>query len=350
MADQDYMIREIVLRWLPESVRQLDVAAEGAAAIVGNIFALAGPIVAEKHGIEFIPAILQPTAIFSAYDPPVGQGFFTISGPRKGPLGRAWNAFALALVRGEVRRRYSKPIDRVRSAHGLGPMIATPIIEPESDRVLRLGLYSPILAPVQPDFPPNVKLVGFPIFDSTTGSPDRLDDELKAFIADGDPALVFTLGSFATYAPGKFYRESIAIARYMGMRAILLTGNGDSPPSGSIIERSYAPHSLVFPHAAAIVHHGGIGTVGQALRAGKPQLVVPHMGDQRDNGARIERLGVGRVLAVKHYDARRAGAFLEEMLSDVAWSNRAEALAAIVRGENAAEAAAEAIIEAVAGA
>jgi rhamnosyltransferase subunit B len=348
MADQDYMIREIVLRLLPESTRRLDIAAEGAAAIVGNIFALAGPIVAEKRALPFIPAILQPTAIFSAYDPPVGQGFFTFSAIRNGPLGRAWNALALAVVRREVRRRYSGPIDQVRSAHGLGPMRATPIIEPESDRALRLGLYSAFLAPVQPDFPPNVKLVGFPIFDSTTGSAEDLDEELKAFIAAGDPPLVFTLGSFATYAPGKFYRESIAIARHMGMRAILLTGNGDSSPSGALIERSYAPHSLVFPHAAAIIHHGGIGTIGQALRAGKPQLVVPHMGDQRDNGARIERLGVGRVLAVTRYDTRRAATLLEEMISDVSWSNRAEALARIVRGENAAETAAQAILDAVA--
>ena len=56
---------------------------------------------------------------------------------------------------------------------------------------------------------------------------------------------------------------------------------------------SYEPHSLLFPRAAAIVHQGGIGTTAQALRSGKPMLVVAFSHDQPDNGARIEEMGVG---------------------------------------------------------
>jgi rhamnosyltransferase subunit B len=344
MADQDFMIREIVLRVLAESTHQLDAAAHGAAAIVGSIFALAGPIVAEKHRIPFIPVLLQPMAIFSAYDPPAGQGFFTISQAQKRPIARTWNALALRVIRQIVRRRYSKPINDVRRAHGLGPMNATPFLEPESDRVLRLGMYSSILAPVQPDYPPNVQLVGFPTFDSASGCAEGLDDELVAFLSAGSPPLIFTLGSFATYAPGTFYRESIAAARSLKMRAILLTGTDDAPASNDILLRRYARHSLIFPNAAAIIHHGGIGTIGHALRAGKPQLVVPHMGDQHDNGARIERLGVGRVLAAKRYNENKAASLLKSLCSDIACSDRAEVVAREVRREDAAKAAAEAIL------
>jgi rhamnosyltransferase subunit B len=101
------------------------------------------------------------------------------------------------------------------------------------------------------------------------------------------------------------------------MRAILLTGEASDAPSGTDILRcGYAPHSLLFPHAAAIVHHGGIGTTGQALRAGKPQIIVPHMDDQYDNGSRIERLGVGRMIAVGAFQVDAAAAILSSLLAD----------------------------------
>ena len=344
MSDQDFMIRQIVLRLLRESARALDVAADDAVAIVGSIFALAGPIIAEKRGIPFIPTILQPMAIFSAYDPPMHQGFATIPAPYFGALGRAWNRLSLGVVRGETRRRYAKAIDRVRRDHGLGPMKVMPILDPESDRPLRLGLYSPVIAPVQPDFPRNVKLVGFPLYDRTSGIVETLDPEFEAFMADGPAPLVFTLGTFATYAPGDFYRESRDVAQAMGMRAVLLTGDDSLTSGDDVLVRNYAPHSLIFPRAAAIIHHGGIGTTGQALLAGKPQLVVPHMGDQRDNGARVARLGVARVLAAKDYSADRARAMLTALLADQRVAARAAAIAIEVGREDAANVAADAII------
>ena len=150
-------------------------------------------------------------------------------------------------------------------------------------------------------------LTGFPVFDSDTGAQEQLDPELEAFMAAGEPPIAFTLGSFAVYAPGDFYRESMDAALKMGRRALLLTGPGaPPPPHPSVMSRAYVPHSLVFPRASVIVHHGGIGTTGAALRAGKPQLVVPHLGDQADNGARIVRLGVGQMLQGKRYSGDRA--------------------------------------------
>jgi UDP:flavonoid glycosyltransferase YjiC (YdhE family) len=56
--------------------------------------------------------------------------------------------------------------------------------------------------------------------------------------------------------------------------------------------RSYVPYSLVFPHAAAVAHHGGIGTTGFALGAGKPQIIVPFFAEHPDTAGRVSRLGV----------------------------------------------------------
>ena len=65
----------------------------------------------------------------------------------------------------------------------------------------------------------------------------------------------------------------------------------------------YAPYSLIFPSAAAIVHQGGIGTTAQPLRAGCPTLIVPYSHDLPDNAARLERLGTSPTLDRQRYFA-----------------------------------------------
>ena len=66
--------------------------------------------------------------------------------------------------------------------------------------------------------------------------------------------------------------------------------------------------------SAAFVHHGGIGSVAQALAAGTPQMAVPAAYDQPDNGVRIERLGVGVAIAPRKFNASRGVAALDRVL------------------------------------
>jgi UDP:flavonoid glycosyltransferase YjiC (YdhE family) len=96
----------------------------------------------------------------------------------------------------------------------------------------------------------------------------------------------------------------------------------------------YAPFSEVFPHARAIIHHGGIGTMGQALRAGKPQLVVPFLGDQFDNAERVTRLGVGRWLGQNRYSRSRVARALRELLGLQHFGSRAATVAKSVALED----------------
>ncbi|HEY9286177.1 MAG TPA: nucleotide disphospho-sugar-binding domain-containing protein, partial [Pyrinomonadaceae bacterium] len=99
----------------------------------------------------------------------------------------------------------------------------------------------------------------------------------------------------------------------------------------------------VLPRAAAVVHHGGVGTTGQSLRAGRPQLVVPFSHDQFDNGARAARLGAGRVLPRPKYDARSAERELGELLRGGSYEARAAEAGGIVRGENGTQTACDLI-------
>src|SRR5205085_2067897 len=77
---------------------------------------------------------------------------------------------------------------------------------------------------------------------------------------------------------------------------------------------AYVPFSQVFPRAAAVVHHGGIGTTAQALAAGIPQVIMPMGYDQPDNAERLVRLGVGAPLPPRRFTGARLAALLGKLL------------------------------------
>jgi UDP:flavonoid glycosyltransferase YjiC (YdhE family) len=158
---------------------------------------------------------------------------------------------------------------------------------------------------------------------------------------------VFTLGSSAFWVAKNFYRDSIVAATALGRRALLLIGHARNLPAEPLPEGvaafEYAPYSEVLPRACAIVHQGGVGTTGQGLRSGRPVLILPHAHDQFDNAARVARLSCGRVLARPRYNAKSAMTELKALLDDSRYAERAAVTGGIVRQENGASAAADAI-------
>jgi len=113
---------------------------------------------------------------------------------------------------------------------------------------------------------------------------------------------------------------------------------GENPPASglpsSILTWDYLPFSELFPWAAAIVHQGGIGTTAQALRAGRPMLVVPFPHDQFDNAARVTRLGVARTLPRPRLSAGRLTRELAALLGTS--GGPSATIAARVRAESGA--------------
>jgi UDP:flavonoid glycosyltransferase YjiC (YdhE family) len=106
----------------------------------------------------------------------------------------------------------------------------------------------------------------------------------------------------------------------------------------------YLPYSSVFPRAAAIVHQAGIGTLAQAMRAGRPQLAVPVSFDQPDNARRAARLGVARVLPFRKATAERLAAELSALLDQARYENAAASVAADLAGSDGAARAADALV------
>ena len=139
-------------------------------------------------------------------------------------------------------------------------------------------------------------------------------------------------------------------AQRLGRRAVLLAGAGrvarlaSSLPAG-MLAVDQAPHSLLMPRSAAVVQQCGIGTLAQALRAGRPILAVPFAHDQPDNAWRAKRLGVARTIPARRYTARRAERELRHLLDDAGYATRAAAVGAQVREEDGAARACEAIEE-----
>ena len=348
MDDQWQMLDQVLLPSLESSTRALCDVAQGACAIIASTFALAAPIVCEKGAIPLISIVLQPMAMLSAYDPPKTPDFWMMKQAPAGPVGRFWNRFAYTAIRQAVDVMYRRQVNRVRVASGVEARCARRLLEPPAQAVLVLGTYSEQLGAMQPDARPDTRIVGFPLFDGNADAGECLDTELMAFLDGGAPPVVFTLGTFAVHGAGSFYDEAVEVARRLGVRAVMLTGR-ETPTRGDaqIHWCRYARHSMLFPRSAAIVHHGGVGTTGQAMRAGKPQLVVPHMGDQFDHACRITERGLGLSLRDNAFTADRATPLVRNLLNDAGFEQRARRVAEAMALETGAEAAANAIIEAI---
>ncbi|SFO00868.1 glycosyltransferase [Sphingomonas sp. OK281] len=352
LADRDFVIDEILMPSLRASTAALDAVADGADALAGSTFAFSAAIVAEKRRLPLATIILQPMTLFSAWQPPVARQFELMRHRPQTRLGYGWNSAVLSLARTILRRRHARRIDAVRAEHGLGPGEGAPLLDHGPATAAILCCWSSALGALPPDVPSMAALTGFPFFDSETGADDgqpaqlpELDSFLDECRQANDPPLIFTLGSFAVASAGRFYENAAAISWDLGKRALLLTGRPQPPHrDGNCLFLQYAPHSAVFPEAAVVIHHGGIGTTGQALRAGRPQIVVPHFGDQFDNAARLVSAGIALTVKRERFGDGRTVRVLAQVLSDRAMAQAAQHAADVVAGEDGAASAAERIV------
>jgi UDP:flavonoid glycosyltransferase YjiC (YdhE family) len=106
------------------------------------------------------------------------------------------------------------------------------------------------------------------------------------------------------------------------------------------------PYDWLFPRVAAVVHHGGTGTTGLGLRAGKPTVVCPYFHDQPFWGKVVSDLGAGPPpVPQRDLTADRLADAIGAATTDVGMRQRAEALGARIRAEDGVARAVEAIGE-----
>jgi len=345
-ASNNFLFERLLLPNLEEGARSLITAASGASVIVGSTFAAGAAIAAEKLDVPFVPVALQPAIVFSAYDPPRMPAAPWLS-PADSGLQLQLNRLTTMLARASTAR-WTAPVDQIRERFGLAPARRNLLLDGLCGQPLSIGLYSKLLSQKQLDAPSGFEVAGYAPYDSHLGGPSVMPDALANFLAAGSSPIVFTLGSAAVNIAGDFYVEGLAAARRCGRRAVLLVGPEGSLSAADgddVLALPYAPYSTLFPEAAVIVHQGGVGTTQQALRAGRPQLVIPHLGDQFDNAARIVRLGCGTILPRRRYTSQRVAAALQRLLSDAETHATAERLGSIAARENGGAVAAKLITE-----
>ena len=290
-----------------------DLIDDGETVVIASTLAFSAKVAAEAAGAPLVQAQLAPSNFPSAHRTPHYAGLPLPAWLPK-PMKRALLRTALFVA----DRAVTAPVNTLRKRVGL-PAVGRIFGAWANAGDLLLGLFPSWFAPPQPDWPAALELVGFPLFDE--GTFDPLDPALADWLDAGDPPLVFTAGSAHVFGSG-FFSASIDAARVVGRRAILVTRNPDvlpTPLPDHARHVDYAPFSRLFPRAAAVVHHGGIGTTAQTLAAGVPSLVAPMAFDQFDNASRLADLGVAAALPMSRYGARRAAAALGAILSpDVA--------------------------------
>lgn len=305
----------------------------------------AGPLVAEITGIPWASYVLAPMSFFSAFDPPVLPPYPRLARADKAVPGMGRVIKRLARF---TSRKWPEPIYDLRRELGL-PRGANPLFDAKHSPYLVLALFSRALGVEQKDWPANTRITGFCFYDADSGN-SKLPPQLDEFLGAGEAPVVFTLGSAAVLAAGKFYEHSARAAIKAGVRAVLLIGTDarNRPTQAlpdSICVAEYAPYSALFSRASMVVHQGGVGTTAQCLRAGKPMLIMPYSHDQPDNARRMRRLKVARVIKRDDYTPVRVARKICSILEEPKFARRAQSAARKLANEDGVAAACEALEE-----
>lgn len=335
-----HVFREMFLPGLRDSLSDLLGVVEGADVVVSHTLTPAAPLAAEARGVPWVSAVMQPMGFLSAYDAPVVGSVW--AGLVLRAVGPSLTRPALGLAR-RLTAAWMGEWHELRAELGLPRANVHPLWEGQHAPGRALGLFPRVLGEPQPDWPPQARVTGFPYYRPMGAT---LAAEIEDFLGDGEPPIVFTLGTTAVNDPGAFFEESAAAARRLGRRVLLLVGERErwgTGAGGRVQAAPYAPHHLVFPRAAAIVHQGGIGTLSESLLAGKPMVIVPYAHDQFDNAWRAERLGVARLLGRRHYREATVSRALARLLDDRAAARAARLVGQTVARERGAGTAADMI-------
>ncbi len=281
--------------------------------IVASGATLGARIANETHGIPLVTIVLQPAILRSAYAMPVVAGAPQIPGWVPPIINRAiLRSLDIFLDRifivkeiNAFRARFNlSPINRMMHNWWLSPQCI-------------IALFPDWYAPKQPDWPQQLSHAGFPLFDEHCQD-QKLEPHIESFLRDADAPIAFTPGSGMMHARD-FFSQSVKACELIGRRGVLLTRFEDQVPNQlpeSVRHFKYVPFSQLLPRCSAIVHHGGIGTLSQAMVAGIPQLIMPLAWDQPDNANRLKRMGVADAILPKHFRAPAVAKKLSRLLND----------------------------------
>ena len=291
---------------------------------------------AQRAGVPAAIGCLSPLAFASRFD----RAVFMPGGPESRPGWRA--SFNLNLAKWGCRFLYDRPLNRIRRELGYEP-VSDQFIREIRHSDLTLALWSARFRPPMEDDPAAARICGFPWYDRHREQ-EHASEPIERFLDSGPPPIIFTLGSTAVHVAGPFYQASAGACRILNRRGLLLTGRPEYAPRNlppGVAAFTYAPYSVVLPRGCATVHHGGIGTTAQSMRAGTPTVIVPFAHDQFDNAARTRRLGLSATVSRSRVTPESLAAALRQLLDDPDCLRRAADFGRSLSAEDGAESAAD---------
>lgn len=310
--------------------------------VVASGGAFGARIAHEKLGVPMATIALQPALFRSAYRMPVVAGVPPIPDWLPPFTKRAILYFVDVVI---DRFCQVSKVNAFRASLGLPPvrrLVKDWWLSPQ--RVI--ALFPDWYGVPQPDWAKQIRMTGFPMYDER---PDgvSLPAEVRSFVEGGQPPIVFTPGTGMMHGHA-FFEAAVQACQLLSRRGILLTRYTDQLPRrlpDSIRHFEYVPFSQLLPYVAAIVHHGGVGTLAQGMAAGIPQLVMPMAYDQPDNATRLKRLGAGDWLKPKAFRGPAVARKLQHLLTSSEVTDRCQALARRIDGAKALQQACKLIEE-----
>ncbi|MFF7286099.1 glycosyltransferase [Streptomyces griseorubiginosus] len=284
-----------------------------------------GHAVAEGLGLPSLGLNLQPLAATREFAPPMlGTGSW-------GALGNRVAGTALNLA---VEQVFGAALPQVRSRLGLPPVGTVTALRARDRQGWRvLHGFSPRVVARPRDWRRGLEVAGY-WWPYDADAP--LPDELRAFLDAGPPPVFVGLGSATVPDPARVSAAIVRALRLAGLRGVIQRGWAGLAATGDdLLTIDEVPHSALFPHMAAVVHHAGAGTTAAGLRAGVPAVPVPIQFDATFWAARLVALGVApRAVPLRRLTAEALAAALTEATRDAGRRERARALGAHIREED----------------
>ncbi|KAJ5669618.1 Sterol 3-beta-glucosyltransferase [Penicillium macrosclerotiorum] len=187
---------------------------------------------------------------------------------------------------GDVINRWRSSIDLAPVPRTEGPCLA------EALEIPFTYCWSPALVPRPRDWPAHIDVCGFFFTEPSSYTPPP---ELAEFLEAGPPPIYIGFGSIVVDDPQRLINTVIEAVTLSGVRAIVSKGWSElaGPQNDNILYLGDCPHSWLFQHVAAVVHHGGAGTTACGLLNGRPTAIVPFFGDQPFWGNMVAEAGAG---------------------------------------------------------
>lgn len=321
---------EFYSKWFSELlVTSWEACKEDTDIIIQNPAGMGGIHIAEKLGIPLFIAFTMPWTRTRAFPHPFGVPFVS--------LGSLYN-YATYLL---VDRAMWLPIkalynDFRTEVLGIPPF---PSSSPGPNALLHerqfpfLYCWSPAVLPKPKDWPDYVTVSGYWFLDSPISW--RPDPELEEFLASGPPPVYIGFGSMPVDKPDKLIPTITAALEITHQRVILMKSwEGELDLPDSIFVAEDIPHDWLFPRMAAVIHHGGAGTVAAGLRVGKPTCIVPFFGDQMFWARVVTESGAGFSISKKKFTAKRLTSAIWRLVTDLNMRKCAERIGAHIRSQD----------------